>query len=104
MILGDTPTYKVYVSDIGPQGIEGPPGPPGSVSLEGFPTDHEYTALVNGVQSFTLENPAFPNGFKLFVNGLRQSASAYSVSGSTVELPDSLNILTNDLIIFEYYY
>lgn len=104
MILGDTPTYKVYVSDIGPQGIQGPEGPPGSVTLEGFPTDHEYHALVDGAQSFTLGNPAFQNGYKLFVNGLRQSALAYSVSGTTVELPDSLNILTNDLIIFEYYY
>lgn len=104
MILGDTPTYKVYVSDIGPQGIQGPEGPPGAVTLNGFPTDHEYTALIDGAQSFTLENPAFQNGYKLFVNGLRQSRSAYTVSGITVELPDSLNILTGDLIILEYYY
>jgi hypothetical protein len=104
MILGDTPTYKVYVSDIGPQGIQGPEGPPGSVTLEGFPTDHEYVAIADGAQEFTTENPVFAQGYKLFVNGLRQSRSAYTVSGTTVELPDSLNILTNDLIIFEYYY
>lgn len=103
-MIGDTPTYKVYVSDIGPQGIQGIQGIPGAVTLNGFPTDHEYTALVNGAQSFTLENPAFMGGYKLYVNGLRQSKSAYTVVGNTVALPDSLNILTNDLIIFEYYY
>lgn len=106
-MIGDTPTFNVYVSDIGPagpQGDVGPEGPPGTATFVGISTDFEYTATVDGIQSFTIPNTPLQTGYKLFINGLRQSKSSYTVTTDVVELPDSLNILTNDFIIFEYFY
>jgi hypothetical protein len=39
---------------------------------------------------------------KVFINGLRQSSSGFTVTGNEVELPDSLSIEAGDLIQIEY--
>lgn len=107
LTFGTTPTHKVYVSDIGPQGkqgIQGPPGPAGTITFSGIADEFEFTANVDGVQSFTLPNTPLPKGYRLFINGMRQSKSAYILSGDFVQLPIGLGVVSGDLITFEYIY
>ena len=88
-----TPPAQINVALSGTQGLTGPPG----VNLLVF----EQVALVDGAQTITL--PSIPSGWcALCINGLRQSVSAYSVTGAVLTLPASLNVLTGDLISFDF--
>jgi hypothetical protein len=75
----------------------------GSLSNTNF-IDYEVPAgAVNSVNtSFTLGNTPVTGSVKLFINGLRQtqSASYYSVTGSTVTITDAP--LTGDRVYVEY--
>jgi hypothetical protein len=60
-------------------------------------------AQTDGGQTFTLSSPYSGGWSGLYVNGLRQSVSQYSVAGSTLSLPADLNVMTGDHISFDYY-
>lgn len=79
---------------------QGLPGRPGTGTLPDGVT-FETWALVDGAQTFTLPSPA--GSGLLCINGLRQSAGIYSVSGSLLTLPAALQVLAGDLISFDYY-
>jgi hypothetical protein len=63
----------------------------------------EALAPIDGAQTLALPSPYSTGWFQLCVNGLRQLASQYSVSGSTLTLPDSLHVMTGDQISFDFY-
>lgn len=108
LTFGTSPTFKVYVSDIGPVGPQGQPGdpgiqgPPGEVTINGVFDEHEFMATTDGEQAINLGVTPLVKGYRLFINGLRQSKSSYAVAGSTLVLPDTLGIETGDMIVFEY--
>jgi hypothetical protein len=83
----------------GPQGIQGQPGADGTNTLFAF----EQVAPIDGMQTITLPYAIASGWYMLCVNGLRQAVSAYSVSGTSLNLPTSLNVLTGDLISFDFY-
>lgn len=107
LTFGTMPQFKVYVSDIGPIGPAGPQGdagPAGTITFSGIMDEFEYTSAISGQQNFTVPNTPLPKGYRLFINGLRQSKSLYNLSGAVVTLPDSLGIQVGDLVTFEYVY
>ena len=61
----------------------------------------EYTATVNGAQTRTVATP-LPSSAMLYINGLAQSATAFSVSGTTATYPATLNIQVGDLVTLVY--
>jgi hypothetical protein len=107
LTFGTLPQFKVYVSDIGPIGPAGPqgdPGPAGTITFSGIMDEFEFVANVAGQQNFTVPNTPLPTGYRLFLNGLRQSKSLYQLSGAIVTIPSSLGIEVGDLVTFEYVY
>jgi hypothetical protein len=74
-------------------------GSGGSNPLES--TVFETTLTSDGPQTFTLNsNPG--SVYTLFINGLRQSKTAYTISETTLSLPLSLNLFAGDVISLEY--
>ena len=59
----------------------------------------EFTLTQDGGQTFTLSD-SVGSAVLLSVNGLIQSKSAYSFTGSTLILPPSLNLFAGDVITF----
>lgn len=60
-----------------------------------------FTATADGAQSITL--PSMPTtGLQLQINGLYVDQSAYSISGTTLQIPSTLNVLTGDVVTFSY--
>jgi hypothetical protein len=61
----------------------------------------EQTLTSDGAQTITLPGSAL-YGYMLFINGFKQSKSAYTVSGVTLTLPSSLDLFTGDVVSFVY--
>lgn len=98
--------------DDGPQVIESNPQGPTVVSAPSVSTggvslsssnfvEVEVTLSQDGGQNLAIPDSA-PLGYALYINGFRQSKSAYAVSGSVVILPGSLNLFSGDVVTFSY--
>lgn len=83
----------------GLQGIPGPPGADGTNTLLAF----ERVAPTDGAQTMTLPYAVASGWHLLCVNGLRQPAANYSVSGDALNLPSGLDVSAGDLISFDFY-
>jgi hypothetical protein len=55
-----------------------------------------------GAQTITAPFPMIPTSARIYINGLPQSPSAFSISGQVVTLPVGLNIIAGDLLTLEY--
>lgn len=75
--------------------------PPSTSSVNETLDEFEVVITQDGPQIITLSDVPVA-GYILFINGLRQSKSAYSVSGNTLILPGSLQIFAGDVIAFLY--
>lgn len=73
------------------------PSTPSAFSL----IEVEFTIATDGGTTHTLSDSGISNTM-LFINGLLQSKSAYTVTGVTLVLPPSLNLFTGDAITFVY--
>lgn len=81
-------------------GAAGPPGPAGQSFIS--VNEVEVTAPVSGQQDVAL--PSNPSDVQfLFINGLAQLKTAYTVAGTTLTLPASLNVVAGDVIRFAYF-
>lgn len=87
----------VEVVTAGPQGIQGPRGVNAGTDLDEF----ELVAATDGAQSLTLPAASGASHI-LYINGLAQRRSSYTVSGANVTLPDTLNIRTGDVLVVDY--
>lgn len=67
------------------------------------PSELEEVASHDGEYHIPLSQQPKPTGHKLFINGLRQPPGSYTVSATEVVVPDDLQIVTGDRILFEYY-
>jgi hypothetical protein len=63
--------------------------------------EQELIATSDGVQVIQLDFEVGGQYF-LYINGLKQSKSAYSVSGLSLLLPSTLQIESGDTICFDY--
>lgn len=61
----------------------------------------EVTLSQDGAQILSLPD-SNPLGYALYINGFRQSKSAYTVSVNAVILPGSLDLFTGDVVTFSY--
>lgn len=61
----------------------------------------EYTASTGGQQSIPLPEPFQLDG-QLFINGLEQSESCWSIVSDTLQIPGSVGIVVGDFIRFVY--
>lgn len=86
-VNGKTGAVTLSYSDI--------PGTPQYVNIAPF------TATSDGAQSITL--PSSPTtDFQLKINGLFVDQSGYSVSGTMLQLPLNLNVVSGDIVTFSY--
>ncbi len=67
------------------------------------PLTEEWLATQPGVQEITLTAAAKSTGHRLFINGLRQPISGYSVAGASLTLPSALSIEVGDVVVLDYY-
>ena len=91
----------------GPQGNTGPQGAPGVAGSSGAvlntPKFFDYVAIFDGACSIVLPDIPLLIGYILYINGLQQRQSAYSVATNVVAVPSSLNVITGDSLTFEYF-
>ena len=85
----------------GPSGPAGATGPAGPTGPSGVLQEYAATAIASGAQTATLSPAATANGI-LYINGVAQPRSSYSVSGVTLTLPAGLAIQIGDVIVFDY--
>ena len=116
-LLNDVATNSVGLKgDTGPQGIQGiqglkgDTGPQGIQGISGIsgavlntPVFFDYLANFDGACSIVLPDIPLLFGYILYINGLQQRQSAYSVATNVVAVPSSLNVITGDSLTFEYF-
>ena len=101
-LLNDVATNSVGLKgDTGPQGIQGISGISGAVL--NTPVFFDYLANFDGACSIVLPDIPLLFGYILYINGLQQRQSAYSVATNVVAVPSSLNVITGDSLTFEYF-
>ena len=96
----DVESLVVYTSEVtlisneqGPRGLSGT----ASITM----TEVFYLAVAPGSQTIILSGP--PGNFMmLFINGLGQSRTEYTISGNSLLLPPTLNIMAGDEIRFVF--
>jgi len=88
----DASTVSLAVQALmrGPQGASG-----------GLSNVDEFVATVGGTQTRTYETAPSASTM-VFINGLRQSGSSFSITNTSITLPSTLNIEIGDLIQVEY--
>lgn len=93
-IVPTTPALAIELATVlqGPQGMSGP-------DIDFF--ELEFVAIIDGAQSCTCVQTPSPST-RVWINGLRQSSSSFTLSGINVLFPESLNIRIGDLIQVEY--
>lgn len=82
----------------GLQGPQGNPGPPGN----GSTAEQTEAALIHGTQTMTLAFLPVAGTISLYINGLRQFASSFSVVNNIITMPADLNINAGDFVTIEY--
>ena len=87
------PALGAVLTIVGPAGLPGPAG-------AGITNPVQATITAPGAQSYAL--PAGIAAGALFVNGLMQAQSYYSVSAGLLNLPLSLGLLPGDNVAFVY--
>jgi hypothetical protein len=80
---------------------QGPPGPPGA-SGSGVPYSEELTIGLVVPTTHVLTHIPMANSIALFINGLRQSSTSFSVASQTVNLPGDLQLEQGDWIAISY--
>lgn len=83
----------------GPTGPVGPTGPSGESGSRILDMD-EFVSAIDGMQTVHITRAA--SYIAVYINGLRQDATSFTFSGTMVTLPNSLHIVTGDLIQIEY--
>ena len=84
---------------VGPTGSQGPPGEPGGTSA------FDETDIPSIVPTeFELAHSPTGQSLRVFVNGLLQHSSSYSLSGATVTLLSDLSLMPGDRLSFAYNY
>lgn len=81
-------------------GSPGPAGPPGASGGASYLID-EYTATSSGQQQRNYPQNCAA-GTNVFINGLKQTPSSFTVSGNSITLPSELSIQVGDLIVIEH--
>ena len=80
--------------------VTGPTYDIGIPSGAAFNVD-EFVAQADGEQDRTYAN-ALPASTKVYINGLRQRGASFTINGSSITLPVTLQIRAGDLIQVEY--
>jgi hypothetical protein len=75
--------------------------PTGSSSHSGTWIDFDFQASADGVQHVSLPALLVSN-FRMYINGLKQTDPDYSVSGLNLMILSDMEILTGDVLSFEY--
>jgi hypothetical protein len=78
----------VQIVDVGPQGAQGPAGTPGGGSSVNIVT-YEFTSTTEAAQTIPMVDTVLA-GLSLFINGLFQSPSGYTISSNSLEIPAEL--------------
>lgn len=91
-VVQDPLSYTVNLSLYGPQTQQTP--------SSGVQKSYETNAPINGYQTITLDENV--SSVMLFINGLIQSASAFTINNNNIVLPSDLHVLKGDLISIYY--
>ena len=93
----------VYIAGVlGPAGLPGPPGPTGASGTGGSNNLEPlvFNILISGAQILQLSKTT--SFGLLFVNGLLQDPTSYSIANNQVIIPAGMGLIPNDVIFFIY--
>jgi hypothetical protein len=104
VVVTEESVQLVSVAEQGIAGIKGEQGERGAdgnvnLNLLFIETEYKVDNLLNS--SYNLDNIPMQNSINVFINGLKQHKSEYSVNGTLITLLSEIH--TNDIITFTYY-
>lgn len=102
-VIEETSFQILEIGTPGPAGIIGPQGPQGIPGEPGGTSAFEE-ALIESIIPTEFELADAPTGdsLRVFVNGLLQHTTSYSLSGTTVTLLPDLSLMPDDRLGFAY--
>lgn len=62
----------------------------------------EQVATVAGVQTIVCDPNIIATGYSLYINGLLQISTSYTLSSNTVTIPATSNVVVGDILTFYY--
>lgn len=99
IVIPDAGGLVVVPEAYGVKGDPGPPGPPGA----GAQTHEIFeVATQDGAMTIALPNINAAAGLDVYINGVKQARSAFTVTNTLLTLPADLLIMTGDGISAVY--
>ncbi len=82
-------------------GVQGPPGPPGASSDTAYGFEEQRFSLLGNQTVFTLSYSPRAGSLQMYLNGIHEPASQFSLSGMTVTVT-GFTPTTGDIVDFYY--